>query len=328
MNKTLAAGLLLALTISSCKMENPLLNESTLPYGAPQFDKIENKHYLPAFEATIAKAKAEIDAIVANSAEPDFENTIVALENSGLDFERVAGIFYNLMEADTNDEMQEIAEKITPMTTELSMYSTLNAGLFRKVKAVYEKREELGLEPDQMRLLEDCYRSFTRNGANLSDEDKEIYSKLVEELSLVQLKFKKNVLSATNAYTLNITDSCQLAGLPDYVREMGASAAAEKGLEGWVYDLSYPSYAPFMKFSECRELRKEMYMAYNTKAVGGEFDNCENVRKIIDLRIRIAKLLGYGNYAEYALEERMAKNPATVDAFLEQLLTPSVPAFD
>ena len=326
MNKTLAAGLLLALTISSCKMENPLLNESTLPYGAPQFDKIENKHYLPAFEATIAKAKAEIDAIVANSAEPDFENTIVALENSGLDFERVAGIFYNLMEADTNDEMQEIAEKITPMTTELSMYSTLNAGLFRKVKAVYEKKDELGLEPDQMRLLEDCYRSFTRNGANLSDEDKEIYSKLVEELSLVQLKFKKNVLSATNAYTLNITDSCQLAGLPDYVREMGASAAAEKGLEGWVYDLSYPSYAPFMKFSECRELRKEMYMAYNTKAVGGEFDNCENVRKIIDLRIRIAKLLGYGNYAEYALEERMAKNPATVDAFLEQLLAPSVPA--
>lgn len=326
MNKTLAAGLLLALTISSCKMENPLLNESTLPYGAPQFDKIENKHYLPAFEATIAKAKAEIDAIVANSAEPDFENTIVALENSGLDFERVAGIFYNLMEADTNDEMQEIAEKITPMTTELSMYSTLNAGLFRKVKAVYEKKEELGLEPDQMRLLEDCYRSFTRNGANLSDEDKEIYSKLVEELSLVQLKFKKNVLSATNAYTLNITDSCQLAGLPDYVREMGASAAAEKGLEGWVYDLSYPSYAPFMKFSERRELRKEMYMAYNTKAVGGEFDNCENVRKIIDLRIKIAKLLGYGNYAEYALEERMAKNPATVDAFLEQLLTPSVPA--
>lgn len=325
MKTKIAAGLLLALCINACNMENPLLSESPLPYGAPQFDKINNSHYLPAFEKTIALAKAEIDAIVNNPEEPDFRNTIEALENSGRDFERVAGIFYNLMEADTNDEMQEIAEKITPMTTELEMYSSLNDGLFKRVKAVYDKRESLGLEADQMKLLEDCYKSFTRNGANLSEEDKKLYSKYVEELSLVQLQFKKNVLAATNAYTLNITDSTQLAGLPDYVREMGASAAAEKGLEGWVFDLSYPSYAPFMKFSTERELRRQMYMAYNTKGVGGEFDNWDNVKKIIDLRIKIANILGYGTYAEYALEDRMAKTPATVDSFIEKLLEPSVP---
>ena len=312
--------------MSSCKMENPLLSESPLPYGAPQFDKIENKHYLPAFEQGIKEAKAEIDAIVANQEEPSFENTIVALEESGRTLNNVASIFYNILEADTNDELQKIAETISPMMTEFSMYVSLNEPLFQKVKAVYEKRAELGLEPDQAKLLEDTFKSFARNGANLSPEDKEKYSKIEEELSLVQLTFGNNVLAATNAYTLNITDEAQLEGLPQFVIEQGRAAAAERGVEGWVYDLSQPSYSPFMQYSTNRELRKQLYMAYNTKAVGGEYDNLENAKKIIDLRIQSSNILGYETYADYALEDRMAKDKATVNNFLAELLEPSIPA--
>lgn len=312
--------------MSSCKMQNPLLTESPLPYGAPQFDKIENKHYLPAFEQGIKEAKTEIDAIVANQDEPTFENTIVALEESGRTLNNVASIFYNILEADTNDELQKIAETISPMMTEFSMYVSLNEPLFQKVKAVYEKRAELNLEPDQAKLLEDSFKSFAKNGANLSPEDKEKYSKIEEELSLVQLTFGNNVLAATNAYTLNITDEAQLEGLPDFVREQGKAAAAEKGVEGWVYDLSYPSYSAFMQYSTNRELRKQLYMAYNSKAVGGEFDNLENARKIVDLRIQSANILGYKTYADYALEDRMAKNTETVNNFLAELLEPSIPA--
>ena len=312
--------------MSSCKMENPLLSESPLPYGAPQFDKIENKHYLPAFEQGIKEAKAEIDAIVANQEEPSFENTIVALEESGRTLNNVANIFYNILEADTNDELQKIAETISPMMTEFSMYVSLNEPLFQKVKAVYEKRAELGLEPDQTKLLEDTFKSFARNGANLSPEDKEKYSKIEEELSLVQLTFGNNVLAATNAYTLNITDEAQLEGLPQFVIEQGRAAAAERGVEGWVYDLSQPSYSPFMQYSTNRELRKQLYMAYNTKAVGGEYDNLENAKKIIDLRIQSSNILGYETYADYALEDRMAKDKATVNNFLAELLEPSIPA--
>ena len=307
-------------------MENPLLTESPLPYGAPQFDKIENKHYMPAFEQGIKEAKAEIDAIVANPAEPTFENTIQALEESGRTLNNVASIFYNILEADTNEELQAIAEKISPMMTEYSMYVSLNEPLFQKVKAVYEKRDGMDLDPDQAKLLEDTFKGFARGGANLSPEDKEKYSKIEEELSLVQLTFGNNVLAATNAYTLNITDEEDLAGLPDFVKDQGKAAAAEKGVDGWVFDLSYPSYSPFMQYSTNRELRRQMYMAYNTKAAGGEFDNLENTRKIVDLRIQSANLLGYGTYADYALEDRMAKDKATVNSFLAELLAPSVPA--
>lgn len=307
-------------------MENPLLTESPLPYGAPQFDKIENKHYMPAFEQGIKEAKAEIDAIVANPAEPTFENTIQALEESGRTLNNVASIFYNILEADTNEELQAIAEKISPMMTEYSMYVSLNDPLFQKVKAVYEKRDGMDLDPDQAKLLEDTFKGFARGGANLSPEDKEKYSKIEEELSLVQLTFGNNVLAATNAYMLNITDEADLAGLPDFVKDQGKAAAAEKGVDGWVFDLSYPSYSPFMQYSTNRELRRQMYMAYNTKAVGGEFDNLENTRKIVDLRIQSANLLGYGTYADYALEDRMAKDKATVNSFLAELLAPSVPA--
>ena len=317
------AGAALAL-ISSCNMKNPLLSESSAPFGAPEFDKIENEHYLPAFEAGIAEAKAEIDAIVANQEEPTFENTIEAMESAGATLDRVAGIFYNLMEANTNDQMQAIAEQVAPMLTEYSMYVSLNNDLFQRVKAVYEKKDELGLDKDQMTLLEDNYKDFVRGGANLSDEDKALYSKWSEELSLATLQFSKNVLAATNAYTLHVTDSADLAGLPEYVKTMAAETAAEKGLEGWAFTLQYPSFSPFMKYSTNRELRRQIWTAYNSRAIGGANDNTDVVKKIVDLRIRIANILGYETYADYALETRMAKNRTTVNEFVKNLLEPSM----
>ena len=317
------AGAALAL-ISSCNMKNPLLSESSAPFGAPEFDKIENEHYLPAFEAGIAEAKAEIDAIVANQEEPTFENTIEAMEYAGATLDRVAGIFYNLMEANTNDQMQTIAEQVAPMLTEYSMYVSLNNDLFQKVKAVYEKKDELGLDKDQMTLLEDNYKDFVRGGANLSDEDKALYSKWSEELSLATLQFSKNVLAATNAYTLHVTDSADLAGLPEYVKTMAAETASEKGLEGWAFTLQYPSFSPFMKYSTNRELRRQIWTAYNSRAIGGENDNTDVVKKIVDLRIKIANILGYETYADYALETRMAKNKTTVNEFVKNLLEPSM----
>ncbi|MDY4562747.1 MAG: M3 family metallopeptidase [Candidatus Cryptobacteroides sp.] len=311
--------------ILSCKMENPLLTESKLPFGAPQFDKIRNEHYMPAFEQGIAEAKAEIDAIANNPEAPTFENTIEAMEYSGETLDRVSSIFYNLMEADVNEQMQQIAEEVAPMLNDYSMYVSLNEKLFERVKAVYEQRDSLALEKDQLKLLENTYRSFTRNGANLQGEDREKYSRISEELSLTTLAFQKNLLAATNAYVLNITDSTKLDGLPAYVVDAAAESAAEKGLEGWAFTLDYPSYSPFMKYCNDRELRRQMYMAYGSRAVGGEYSNCENVSKIIDLRIQSAQLLGYRTYADYALEVRMAKDAGTVNKFLADLMTPSLP---
>lgn len=320
----LAAGAMLAL-ITGCKMENPLLTESNAPFGAPQFDKIRNEHYLPAFESAIAEARAEIDAIVANPDAPTFANTIEAMEYAGATLERVSGIFFNLMEADTDEQMQEIAETVSPMLTEYSTYVSLNAPLFERVKAVYLEKDNLGLEKDQMRLLEQHYKSFVRGGANLSDEDKAVYTELSKELSSTTLLFSKNVLAATNAYTLNVTDKAQLEGLPEYMLALGQETAAEKGLEGWAYTLDYPSYGPFMKYCRSRELREQMWTAYNTRATGGEYDNTEVVKKIAGLRIKIANILGYETYADYALEDRMAKDRKTVESFIAELLEPSMP---
>ena len=326
MRRILLFAALGAALITSCKMQNPLLSESTLEYGAPRFDLIKTSHYLPAFEQAIKEAKAEIDAIVANPDEPNFANTIEAMEYSGKTLERVASIFYNLMEAETDDEMQAIAEKVAPMMNEFEMYVSLNEKLFERVKAVYEERESLDLEPDQMRLLEKKYKGFVRGGANLSPEDKETYGKLSEELSLLTLAFNKNVLAATNAYTLDLTDEAELAGLPDFVRAIGKQTAEDKGKEGWVFDLSYPSYSPFMQYSERRDLRERLYKAYNSRSLGGEFDNSQIVKDIVDHRIKIANLLGYATWADYELEERMVKTSPEVTSFLNELLEPSLPA--
>ncbi len=328
MNNKLAAAIVAALSLCtvSCKMENPLLTESPLPYGAPQFDKIRIEHYMPAFKQGIAEAKAEIDEIVNNPEEPSFENTILAMELSGETLNRVSSIFYNLIEAESNEQMQKIAEELSPLMTEYSMYVSLNEKLFERIDKVYARRAELGLEPDSMKLLEETWKSFARNGAKLSDEDKAKYSEYQEQLSLLQLKFSNNALAATNAYKLNLTDEAELVGLPQFVRDMGAATAKENGHEGWTFDLSAPSYGAFMKYSEKRDLREKMYMAYNTAALGDDYDNAEVCRDIANLRLKIANLLGYRTYADYALEDRMAGNFDKVDELLSALLNPSLPA--
>ena len=320
-----AAAAALILT-ASCKMENPLLVESPLPYGAPQFDKIRTEHYLPAFKEGIAEARAEIDAITSNPEEPTFANTIEALEFAGETLDNVSSIFYNLLEAESTPEMQAIAEEISPMMTEYSMYVSLNDKLFGRIRNLWERRDSLGLAPDQYRLLDETYKSFARNGANLSPEDKQTYSKYQEELSLLSLKFSSNALASTNAYKLNLTDEADLAGLPQYARDMAAATAKENGQEGWTFDLSYPSYSAFIKFSDRADLRKAMYLAYGSIAYGGEYDNSDICLKIADLRLNTARLLGYETYADYVVEDRMAGSVANVDVLIGRLLEPSLPA--
>ena len=321
-----AAAVAALMLITACKMENPLLTESPLPYGAPQFDKIRTEHYLPAFKEGIADAKADIDAITSNPDAPTFANTIEALEFAGEKLGDVSSIFYNLLEAESSPEMQAVAEQISPMMTEYSMYVSLNDKLFQRIKDLWNRRDSLGLEPDQYKLLDDTYKSFARNGANLSPEDKQTYSKYQEELSLLSLKFSSNLLASTNAYKMNLTDEADLEGLPQYVRDMGAAAARENGQQGWTFDLSYPSYSAFIKFSARPELRKQIYLAYNSIAYGGEFDNSEICIQLADLRLKTAKLLGYETYADYMVEDRMAGSVENVDKLLDALLEPSLPA--
>ncbi len=308
------------------EMENPLLTPSPLPYGAPQFDRIKVEHYLPAFTEAISQAKAEIDAISSDPSEPDFANTVEALEFAGGKLDEIAGIFYNLLEADSSPEMQELAERLSPMMTEYSMYVALNEPLFRRIKSVWERRGSLGLDPDQLKLLDDRYKEFVRSGALLSDGDKQLYSGYEEELSLLTLKFGQNVLAATNSFALNLTDEAELAGLPQYVRDMGAATAAERGESGWTFDLSYPSYTPFMQYSTRSDLRKKLYMAYNSKAFGGANDNSELCVRIADLRLKIANILGYRTYADYSVEDKMAKTTENVQSLLDALMGPSLPA--
>ena len=326
MNHRIIGCILSATLLTACNMhQNPFLTDSPLPYGAPQFDKIQTSDYMPAFEEAFRQGKQEIDAIVANPDAPTFQNTIEALEYSGSLVNKVGAIFYNLLEADATDELQDIAEKISPMQTEYSMYISLNEPLFERIKTVYNQRESLNLEPDQLKLLEDTYKSFERSGANLSPEDKKKYSEISEKLSLLTLQFQKNQLSSTNNFQMVLTDEKDLAGLPGYIRDMAAQAARDKGVEGWLFDLSAPSYGGFVKFSDRRDLREKMYRAYNTRAFGDEWDNTETIRQIVDLRYQEAALLGYKDYADYKTELRMVKNGDAVWKFIEELRAPALP---
>ena len=326
MNHRIITCILSATLLTACNMhQNPLLTESPLPYGAPQFDKIQNSDYLPAFQEAFRQGKQEIDAIVANPDAPTFQNTIEALEYSGSLVNKVGAIFYNLLEADATDELQDIAEKVSPLQTEYSMYISLNDKLFERIKTVYNQRNSLGLEPDQMKLLEDTYKSFERSGANLSPEDKKKYSEISEKLSLLTLQFQKNQLSSTNNFQMVLTDEADLAGLPGYIRDMAAQAAKDKGVEGWLFDLSAPSYGGFIKFSDRRDLREKMYRAYNRRAFQDEWDNTETIRQIVDLRYQEAALLGYKDYADYKTELRMVGNGAAVWDFIEKLRAPALP---
>lgn len=317
-----------ALCLTSCKsenMSNPLLEKSTHRYNAPAFDKIKTEHYLPAFKAAIAEGKQEIEVIANNTEEPTFENTILALNYAGEKLGNVSSIFFNINEANTNEQMQKVAEEISPALTEFNMSMILNEKLFERIKAVYEKRDSLNLGQEEARLLDLTYKQFANNGANLAAEDKEKFSKIQEELSLLSLKFGNNVLATTNAFTLHVTDSTELAGLPAYVIAAGASEAKSRNLEGWVFTLQYPSMGPFMQFSANRELREKMWRASNTKCIGGENDNQAIVKRIAELRVQEANLLGHKLYSDYALEDRMAKNTETVNNFLNDLLVKSLP---
>lgn len=305
--------------------DNPLLTPSQNPYGAPAFDKIKNEHYKPAFVAAIAEAKAQVDSIVNNPDAPTFENSVEALEFSGRQLANIGAIFFALNESNTDSIMQSIALEVSPMLTEFSNDIMLNEKLFERIKAVYKAKDSLNLDAGQMRLLEESYKSFTRNGANLSSEDKAKYREINTELSKLTLKFGQNVLAATNKFVLNITDSAQLKGLPQFVIDAGASEAKERSMKGWVYTLQAPSYGPFMQYSENRELKEKMWKASNRKSFNDKFDNQENVKKIVDLRLQRANLLGYATHADYVLSDNMAKNPATVNKFLQDLLAKSLP---
>ena len=298
---------------------NPLLEEWNTPYQTPPFSKIELKHYEPAFDYAIEQNRADIDAIINNPEAPTFENTIVAMEQAGELLGRVSGLFFVLNNCCTNAEMQQIALNVTPKLTALSNDVSLNPELFARVKAVYEERESLNLDVEDRQLLEETYKGFARSGALLEGEDQELYRQYTTELSNLTLQFGQNALAATNAFSLNITDESKVAELPDFVKEGLAAEAEARGEQGWTVTLDAPSYGPFMTYSSQRDLKEQLYKAYNTRAKGGEFDNMENIRKIANLRLQIAQLLGYECYADYVLEDRMAENRATVNGFLNEL---------
>ncbi|MDR3226335.1 MAG: M3 family metallopeptidase [Prevotellaceae bacterium] len=300
--------------------DNPLLQEWKTPHQTPPFDKIKNEHYLPAFDEGILQARQEIDAIINNADTPTFENTIETLERNGTLLKKIGNVFFNLLSAETNAEMQQIALQIQPKLTELANDISLNEKLFERVKTVYDNRENINLNTEQKTLLEKTYKDFARNGANLKGNERDEYRKITDELGTLSLKFEQNVLAETNAYILNITDTADLAGLTETVIEEAAATSKSKNKEGWSFTLHAPSYVPFMKYAENRTLREKMWKAYNRRgANGNENDNREIAKQLANLRMKMANLLGYKTYADYALEDKMAENPETVTKFLNQL---------
>ena len=314
-----AAGTLPTPALPKVDTANPLLGEWNTPHETPPFDRIRLTDYEPAFDAAIAVSRAEIDAIVNNPDAPTFENTIVTLERQGYLLGRISGIFFNMLGAETSDELQEIAVRVQPRLTELENDISLDPALFARVKAVYDNPGD-GLSQEDRKLLEETYRSFTRNGASLSDADKELYRRYTTELSDLTLRFQKNVLAATNAFALNITDPDRVAELPDFVREGLAEEARSRGEQGWTVTLQAPSYVPFLTYSSNRALKEKLWRAYNSRALGGENDNTLVVKQIANLRLKIANLLGYECYADYVLEKQVAEKTETVNAFLAELL--------
>jgi peptidyl-dipeptidase Dcp len=307
--------------------DNPLLQEWNTPHQTPPFDKIKNEHYMPAFDEGIRQAREGIDKIVNSADEPTFENTIEAMEQNGELLNKAVTVFFNLMEAASNDEMREIALQVQPKLTELDNDISLNEKLFDRVKAVYNNRENCDLTIEQKMLLEKTYKSFSRKGANLKGSERDEYRKLTEELGTLTIKYNNNVLADNNAFSLDITDENELAGLPENVIEEAAATAKSKNREGWSFTLHAPSYVPFMQHAENRSLRETMWKAYNSRGANGNAnDNREIAKRIANLRMKMANLLGYKTFADYVLEERMAKNPENVSNLLNQLFDAAKPA--
>ncbi|PKO96788.1 MAG: peptidase M3 [Bacteroidetes bacterium HGW-Bacteroidetes-7] len=323
------AAVIITLTTLSCtnskmKENNPLLVKSENIYGAPAFNKFKNEHYKAAFQKAIELAKSNIELITSTSVEPTFENTIVALEFAGMELSSVSSIFFNLNEANTDSVMQDIALEVSPMITEYSNDIMLNEALFEKVKVVYENRNSANLTKEQIRLTEETYKGFARNGAELKGEARDKYREISTQLSKLTLMFGQNVLAATNKFTMNLEDSTLLDGLPQFVIDGAAAEAKERNLNGWVFTLHGPSYGPFMQYSTNRELREKMWRAYNSKSFNDEFDNREIIQNIVELRMNRARLLGFATHAQYVLENNMASTPENVNTFIEELLLKTI----
>ena len=303
---------------------NPLLTS----FDTAPFAKIKNEHFKPAFLQGMKDARAEIATITSNSDAPTFENTIEALEFSGQQLDRISSVFFNLNSAETNEDIQKIAQEVSPLLSEFGNDITLNEDLFKRIKNVYEQKDALNLSVEQNTLLDKRYKSFSRNGANLSEDKKKRLREIDAESSKLKLKFGENILAETNKYQKHITNEADLDGLPEGAKEAAAQLAKSKDkTSGWMLTLDYPSYIPFMKYAKNRALRKELSMAFGSKSFkGDEFDNKEIVLKIANLRHERANLLGYKTHANFVLEERMAETPEKVHSFLNELLEKAKPA--
>ncbi|KAA6318043.1 Peptidyl-dipeptidase dcp, partial [termite gut metagenome] len=305
--------------------QNPFFEKYDTPHQTVPFDKIKTEHYKPAITEGMRMHTAEIDAITDNPDSPTFANTIVMYEKSGKLLGHVATVFSNLHSAETNDEIQILAQELMPVLSEHHNNIDLNEKLFTRIKAVYEQQGKYNLTAEQTTLLNTIYDGFVRCGANLREEDKDTYRSLNKELNTLMLQFSENNLKETNDYQLILTDKSQLSGLPESAVEAAAQTAGEKGVDGWVFTLQAPSYVSFMTYADNRELRRELYMAYNTKCTQGKYTNTEIVKRIVNVHLEIAQLLGYNDYAEYTLKKRMAENSQTVYTLLNQLLEAYTP---
>lgn len=302
---------------------NPLLS----PFDTAPFSKIKDEHFKPAFLEAMEAARKEIDTITDNPNDPTFENTIEALEFTGQHLDRISSLFFNLNSAETNPKIQKIAQEISPLLSEFSNDVTLNEGLFKRIKSIYGKKDALNLSTEQQTLLEKKYKSFSRNGANLSEDKKKRLREIDTELAKLKLQFGENVLAETNKYELHLTNESDLDGLPEGEKEAAAQLAKSKDKDGWLVTLDYPSYIPFMKYAKNRELRKTLSLAFGSKGFHeDELDNQSNVLMITKLRHERANLLGYETHAHFVLEERMAETPKKVHAFLNELLEKAKPA--
>ncbi len=308
-------------------MNNPLLNKFNTKYNTAPFSEIKNTHFKPAFEAAILSAKKEIDEICSNTENPTFQNTVVELEFSGMKLKRVSSVFFNLNSAETNDEIQKIAQEVSPLLSEFANDIRLNEDLFNRVKIIFDKKEELNLSIEQDTLITNQYKMFVRNGANLNAKDKAKLRELDKKLSKLSLKFGENILAETNAFECLITDKNELNGLPEGAVEAAKMSASEKGKKGWLITLDYPSYVPFMTYVENRGLREKLSKAFGARGFqSNKNDNQKAVLEIVKLRYDRANLLGYKTHADFVLEERMAENPLKVQNFLEELLAKARPA--
>ena len=303
--------------------QNILLTE----FEYAPFSKIKTEDYKPAILKAVELAKAEIENIARSQEKPDFKNTIEALEFSGKKLDRVTSIFFNINSAETNEEIQKIAQEVSPVLSEFKNDVILNKDLFKRIKEVFEQRDSLNLNKEQETLLEKKYKAFTRNGANLPDDKQEELREIDKQLSKLSLKFGENVLAETNKYELLVIDESRLGGLPESFKDEARSIAKSKDKDGWIFSLEYPSYIPFMKYAEDRELRKELSLAFGSRAFhNDELDNQENVLQIAKLRYKRARLLGFNSHAHFILQERMAETPEKVDSFLEEMLEKAKPA--